>query len=300
MSDPLDTATTEFARHREMLFAIVYNLLGTVADTEDVLQETWLSWTSARGEHINDVRAYLARIAVNAALSRLRRARHEAYVGPWLPEPVVTDAADDVVRADTVSLGLLVVLETLSPLERAVFVLRESFGYEHAEIAEMLGRSPAAVRQLAHRAREHVHARRPRFSPAPAVRRKVTERFLAAAAGGDLTALMEVLAPDVTLWTDGGGTRRAAHRPILGRDKVGRLLASVAPDFPAELDIRHLDLNGEPGVAIVDGDRLFAVVVIELSPEDGRIRAIYGLVNPAKLTGVADALGLVTDAPAAP
>jgi RNA polymerase sigma factor (sigma-70 family) len=265
-----------------------------------VLQETWLSWTSARGEHIGDVRAYLARIAVNAALSRLRRARHEAYVGPWLPEPVVTDAADDVVRADTVSLGLLVVLETLSPLERAVFVLRESFGYEHTEIAEMLGRSPAAVRQLAHRAREHVHARRPRYSPEPAVRRKVTERFLAAAAGGDLTALMEVLAPDVTLWTDGGGAHRAAHRPILGRDKVGRLLAAVASEYPTDLDVRHLTLNGEPGVALVDGDRLFAVGVIELSPEDGLVRNIYGLINPAKLTSVADALGLVTDARSAP
>ncbi|GAB3967258.1 RNA polymerase sigma-70 factor [Actinoallomurus acanthiterrae] len=296
MSDPLDAATAEFARHREMLFAIVYNLLGTVSDTEDVLQETWLSWSSARGEHIGDVRAYLARIAVNAALSRLRRARHEAYVGPWLPEPVVTDTADDVVRADTVSLGLLVVLETLSPLERAVFVLRESFGYEHAEIAEMLGRSPAAVRQLAHRAREHVHARRPRYSPAPAVRRKVTERFLAAAAGGDLTALLEVLAPDVTLWTDGGGTHRAAHRPVLGRDKVGRLLAAVASELPADLDIRHLTLNGEPAVALVDGDRLFAVGVIEVSPEDGLVRNIYGLINPAKLTGVADALGLATEA----
>jgi RNA polymerase sigma-70 factor (ECF subfamily) len=195
----LETTTASFVELRELLFSVVYNLLGTVSDTEDVLQETWLAWASSGREEVANARAYLLRIAVNQALSRLRRERRnrETYVGPWLPEPLATgaDAAEGAERAEAVSLAMLVVLETLTPLERTVFVLHEVFGYEHAEIAAILGRRPAAVRQLAHRAREHVQARRPRCQPDPSAQRAATERFLAAAVGGDLPALLEVLAP---------------------------------------------------------------------------------------------------------
>src|SRR5262245_18075042 len=215
-----DAATRAFVEHRELLFSIVYNLLGSVADAEDVLQETWLAWEARagapQGAGIEHPRAYLVRVAVHQALARQEtiRRRRETYVGLWLPEPLATtpaddaetaDAADTGVRAETVSVALLVVLETLTPLERAVFVLGEVFGFTHPEIAAILGRSPAAIRQVAHRARTHVHARRPRYRTDPGLHRQVTERFAAAVGGGDLPALLRLLAPDVTLWADGGG-----------------------------------------------------------------------------------------------
>ncbi|NED95530.1 sigma-70 family RNA polymerase sigma factor [Phytoactinopolyspora alkaliphila] len=291
--DALDAATRDLAEHRELLFSIGYNILGTVADTEDVLQETWLSWAGADRASVDNVRAYLVRITVNEAMSRLRRMRRmrETYVGPWLPEPLISagDASDEAVRTESVSIALMVVLETLTPLERAVFVLREAFGYGHPEIAEILGRSPAAVRQLAHRAREHVHARRPRTEVDEGSRRAVTERFLAAAAGGDLTALMDVLAPDVELRTDTGGKVRAARQVMVGRDKVARLFASdrVFGEL-SELTVGHVVVNGEPAVALLHPDgSLHSVGVIEVS-EDGRhVCGIYGVINPDKLRRIA-------------
>ncbi len=291
----LDATTTSFAEHRELLFSVVYNLLGTVTDTEDVLQDTWLAWAASGREEVANPRAYLLRIAVNQALSRLRRVRRsrEAYVGPWLPEPLITgaDAADSAERAEAVSLAMLVVLETLTPLERTVFVLHEAFGYDHPEIAAILGRSPAAVRQLAHRAREHVQARRPRYQPDPGARRAATERFLAAAIGGDLHALLDVLAPDVTLWTDAGGKRRAARRVIQGRDKVARLLlAAVTKDLLAVLAIRYAEVNGGPAALLFAGGELFGILVVDPSEQGDRVRAIYGVVNPDKLTWLAGAL----------
>jgi RNA polymerase sigma factor (sigma-70 family) len=291
----LDAATASFAEHRELLFSVAYNVLGTVTDTEDVLQDTWLAWAASGREEVANPRAYLLRIAVNQALSRLRRARRsrEAYVGPWLPEPLATgtDATDNTERAEAVSLAMLVVLETLTPLERTVFVLHEAFGYDHPEIAAILGRSPAAVRQLAHRAREHVQARRPRYQPDPGARRAATERFLAAAVGGDLHALLDVLAPDVTLWTDTGGKVQAARRVIQGRDKVARLLVEGATKYrPADLTIRHADVNGGPAALLFAGDALFGVVAVDVSEEGDRVRAIYTVVNPDKLTWLGRAL----------
>jgi RNA polymerase sigma factor (sigma-70 family) len=287
-----DTATAMFVDHRELLFAIVYNLLGTVSDTEDVLQEAWLSWASANQDRIDNARGYLVRIAVNEALGRLRRARRdrESYVGPWLPEPLATeeDIEDSAIRAESVSLALMVVLETLTPLERAVFVLREAFGYDHGEIAVVLGRSPAAVRQLAHRASQHVQARRPRYQHDARVRRRATERFIDAALGGDVHALMEVLAPSVTMWTDGGGKRRAALRAIKGRDKVVRLLIAVADQYPSELRIRYLDVNGGPAALLLCDRTLFGVVVVDVHEEEERICNIYSMINPDKLTRLAD------------
>ena len=288
----LDAATASFAEHRELLFSVVYNVLGTVTDTEDVLQDTWLAWAANGREEVANPRAYLLRIAVNQALSKLRRERRsrEDYVGPWLPEPLVTgaDAADGTERAEAVSLAMLVVLETLTPLERTVFVLHEAFGYDHPEIAAILERSPAAVRQLAHRAREHVQARRPRFQPDPGARRAATERFLAAAIGGDLPALLEVLAPEVTFWIDTGGKVRAARRVIQGRDKVARLIVAGATNYrPADLTIRHADVNGGPAALLFAGDALFAVVAVDLSEEGDRVRGIYTVVNPDKLRALA-------------
>jgi RNA polymerase sigma-70 factor (ECF subfamily) len=296
-----DTATQVFADHRELLFSIVYNMLGSVTDTEDVLQETWLSWTSRNQapsvERIENPRAYLVRIAVNRALAHQATItrRRETYIGPWLPEPLVSpltdtpipdDAADAAVRAESVSMALLVVLETLTPLERGVFVLHEVFGYAHTEIAEILGRSPSAIRQLAHRAREHVHARRPRYQPDRRVRQQVTERFLAAAVGGDLDALLRILAPEVTLWGDGGGQAAGGLRPLHGRDKVARLLAAVAPRFGEGLSIAYRSVNGDPSAVLFAGDTPYAVIVLDLTPDGSQVCGIYAVANPDKLSHV--------------
>jgi RNA polymerase sigma factor (sigma-70 family) len=268
---------------------------GAVRETTDVLQDTWLAWVAGGREEVNNARAYLVRIALNQALSRLRRARRsrEAYVGPWLPEPLVSraDAVDSAERAEAVSMAMLVALETLTPLERTVFVLREVFGYDHPEIAAILGRSPAAVRQLAHRTREHVQARRPRCQPSPGVQRAATGRFLAAAMGGDLHALLDVLAPDVTLWTDAGGKLPAARRVIQGRDKVARLLVVAVTKYrPTDLTIRYAEVNGGPAALLFAGGELFGVLVVDPSEQGDQVHAIYGVANPDKLTWLAGAL----------
>ena len=278
--------TEVFLGHRELLFSIVYNMLGSVVDTEDVLQETWLAWSGRSGAE--NPRAYLVRIAVNAALARRTtiNRRKEEYVGPWLPEPVITPA-DPVERAETVSLAVLVVLETLTPLERAVFVLHEVFGYSHPEIAEVVERTPAAVRQLAHRAREHVQARRPRFPADPRVREEVTQRFVDAIVGGDLNALMAVLAPDVTLLADGGGKARAAGlRPVLGRDKIAPLIIGDGRRRPVpSLGIRYRTVNGDPSALLLSGDTPFAVIVLDV--EGDQVTGIYAITNPDKLVRLA-------------
>ncbi|MBP2327788.1 RNA polymerase sigma-70 factor (ECF subfamily) [Kibdelosporangium banguiense] len=300
--DPVTgTATQVFNDHRELLFSIVYNMLGTVADTEDVLQETWLSWTARNqgpgAERIDHPRAYLVRIAVNRALAHqaILNRRRETYVGSWLPEPLVSpltdapvphDGADAALRAESVSMALLVILETLTPLERGVFVLHEVFGYAHTEIAEILGRSPAAIRQLAHRAREHVHARRPRYEPDPHVRQQVTERFMAAAIGGDLDALLEILAPDVTLWGDGGGQVQAAGGPLRGRDEVARLIADIGPSTGKGLDIAYRSVNGDPSALLFAGGTPYAVIVLDLTPDGDQVCGIYAVSDPDKLSHV--------------
>ncbi|PWI13735.1 RNA polymerase subunit sigma-24 [Streptomyces sp. Act143] len=292
-----DEATDVFVDHRELLFGIVYNMLGSVADTEDVLQETWLSWTARRAtgsplDGISNPRAYLVRIAVNHALARRAAVnrRRETYVGPWLPEPLVAgDAADDpALRTESVSLAMLVVLESLTPLERAVFVLNEVFGYPHTEIADILDRTPAAVRQVAHRARTHVHARRPLYEAHPRVRREATERFVEAALGGDIGALMEILAPDVTVWTDGGGKRRGAGlRPVRGRDKVARLIAGFrARGASLDLDVRYGQANGDAAAVLFEGGAPYAVMVMDLTPEGDQVSDVYIVTNPDKLEHV--------------
>ncbi|MEU3337860.1 RNA polymerase sigma factor SigJ [Streptomyces sp. NPDC002144] len=290
----VDEATDVFIGHRELLFGLVYNMLGSVADTEDVLQETWLSWTGRGTDGIDNPRAYLVRIAVNHALQRraVITRRRETYIGPWLPEPLVADgdgAEDPALRTESVSLAMLVVLESLTPLERAVFVLNEVFGYAHTEIAEIIDRTPAAVRQLAHRARGHVHARRPLYRAHPRVRREATERFVRAALGGDIAELMEILAPDVTVWTDGGGRRRPAGlKPVHGRDKAVRLINSFATRGrgPTDLDLRYRRVNGDDAAVLFQGDSPYAVMVMDLTPDGDRVSDVYIVTNPDKLTHV--------------
>ena len=281
----LEAATAAFEAQRAYLRAVAYRLLGRVGDAEDVLQEAWLRWREVDRATVMDDRAYLTQVTTRLAIDRLRREqrRRETYVGPWLPEPLALepDVADRIELADSVEMALLVVLETLSPLERAVFVLREAFGAPYEEIALVVDRSEDAVRQLAHRARRHVDERRPRFDADARTRREVTERFLAAAAGGDVDALMELLAPDVTLVSDGGGVVRAALRPIEGADAVARWLAGVAARGLAEPSMEIVELNGGPAAVVRSGGVLQAAIVLGVA--GGRVRAVYLVANPEKL-----------------
>jgi RNA polymerase sigma-70 factor (ECF subfamily) len=276
------TATDSFVEHRNLLFTVAYEMLGSAVDAEDVLQETWLRWSEVDRAEVRDERAYLVRITTRLALNRMRSnaRRREAYVGPWLPEPLLTspDVAEDVELADSVSTAMLVVLETLAPTERAVFVLREVFDLGYDEIAAAVEKSPAAVRQIAHRARAHVSERRPRADVTPSQRDQVIARFLGATASGDLQSLMDVLAPDVVLLTDGGGVKKAALRPILGRDKVLRFLDAVAPEG-VEADV--VVVNGAPALRLlIDGevDGIGTMLV-----ENGLVTGLYIVRNPAKL-----------------
>ena len=282
------TEVDTFEEHRGLLFTVAYEMLGSVADTEDVLQDSWLRWSDVDRSEVRDARAYLVRLVTRQALNRLRtlKRRREAYVGPWLPEPLATtpDVADDVELADSMSIAMLVVLETLTPLERAVFVLREVFGFEYDEIATATDRTPEAVRQLASRARKHVQARRPRVEPPPDGD-AVAQRFVEAAATGDVQRLLEVLAPDVVLTADGGGVIKAALRPISGADKVARFLSAVRPE-DLSIGMEWVQVNGAPGVLVTVGGVLDSVVTLVV--RDGLVREIYFVRNPAKLGHLAE------------
>jgi RNA polymerase sigma-70 factor (ECF subfamily) len=278
------TTADPFHRHRDLLFTVAYEMLSSAADAEDVVQETWLRWSEVDRTTVRDERAYLVRIVTRQALNRIRtlQRRRETYVGPWLPEPLLTapDVAEDVELAESVSTAMLLVLETLTPTERAVFVLREVFGFEYAEIADAVGRSPAAVRQVASRARRHVSSRRP--VPMPRDRAaEVLDRFRDAVAGGDLVALMDVLAPDVVLFTDGGGLRKAALRPIHGADKVLRWMLGVLGSNPATLTFDVAPINGQPAMRIF-GDGVLDVVAT-IRADGGLVTALYLVRNPDKL-----------------
>ncbi|WP_026412536.1 RNA polymerase sigma-70 factor [Actinomadura oligospora] len=283
-------ADDPFTEHRRLLFGTAYQLLGGVADAEDVLQDAWLAWNKADRSGVANPRAYLVRTVTNLALNRLTSARatRESYVGPWLPEPLLTApdrAAEETELADTVSTAMLVVLETLSPVERAVFVLREVFGFSHAEIAGFVDRPEASVRQVAHRAREHVLARRPRYDDDPERRRALTERFMEAASGGDINAVMELLAPDVTCWSDGGGKITAARRPLHGPDHVARwLLGTLTKPVTAGVTLEAATVNGELAVLAVIGGQPIGVVTFDLL--DDRIQNLRFQVNPDKLSGL--------------
>jgi RNA polymerase sigma-70 factor (ECF subfamily) len=281
-----------FARHRSLLFTVAYEMLGSASDAEDVVQETWLRWAGVDQETVRDHRAYLVRIVTRQALNRLRSQtrRREDYVGEWLPEPLLTspDVAADVELAESVSIAMLTVLETLGPDERAVFVLREVFDTPYDEIAEAVGKSAVAVRQIAHRARDHVAARRPRMTVTATEQEEVVERFLAAVRGGDLQGLLDVLAPDVVAVADGGGVAPAARRPIEGADKVAAFLVRAADT--AGLEVSSAWINGAPG-ARIDIAGVFNTVV-SLTVDDGRINGIYAISNPNKLARLGDVAAL--------
>ncbi|HEY9440473.1 MAG TPA: RNA polymerase sigma-70 factor [Streptomyces sp.] len=280
----VNAATEVFVAHRNLLFTVAYEMLGSAADAEDVLQEAWLRWAGVDLGEVRDQRAYLVRITTRQALSRLRTLsrRRESYVGSWLPEPLLTtpDVAEDVELADSVSMAMLLVMETLAPTERAVFVLREVFALGYDEIAEAVDKSPAAVRQIAHRARAHVAARRPRGTVSPAESRDALDAFLRATETGDLQGLLDVLAPDVVLVGDGGGVKQAIPRPVVGADKVARLLIGGMARFTTA-SLRPVQVNAHPALVFRLDGVIDTVVAVRL--DDGLITGLYAVRNPAKL-----------------
>jgi RNA polymerase sigma-70 factor, ECF subfamily len=281
-----DPATEAFLAYRNLLFTVAYEMLGSAADAEDVLQETWLRWAGVDLGTVRDQRAYLVRITTRQALARLRTLgrRKESYIGPWLPEPLLTspDVAEDIELADSVSMAMLLVLETLTPTERAVFVLREVFDLGYDEIGGAVDKSPAAVRQIAHRARAHVAARRPRGVVSAAETRDALEAFQRAAETGDLQSLVDILAPDVVLLGDGGGVKQAVPRPIVGAGKVARLLATGLGRIAGRVSLGPAQVNGYPALILrLDGE-IDTVVAVRI--DDGLITGLYAVRNPEKLS----------------
>jgi RNA polymerase sigma-70 factor (ECF subfamily) len=279
-------ATEAFVAHRNLLFTVAYEMLGSAADAEDVLQETWLRWVKVDQSQVSDQRAYLVRITTRQALNRLRtvKRRREAYVGQWLPEPLLTtpDVAEDAELAESMSMAMMLVLESLSPTERAVFVLREVFEVDYDEIAEAVGKSPDAVRQIAHRARRHVDARRPRSTASPRQTRAALESFQRALETGNPQEFLDVLAPDVVLLSDGGGVKRAALIPVTGAEKVARFYLGTSAKVAATIRCEPTVVNGSPALAVYrDGD-LDGVMAARV--EGDRITGLYVVRNPEKLT----------------
>ena len=273
-----------FVAHRGLLFTVAYEMLGSAADADDVVQETWLRWVAVDLEQVREHRAYLVRITTRQALNRLRTVsrRREDYVGEWLPEPLLTspDVAEDVELAESVSIAMLTVLETLAPVERAVLVLHEVFDVPYEEIAEAVGKSSAAVRQIAHRARAHVAARRPRMVVTPTEQQRVVDRFLAALRAGDVQGLMDVLAPDVVVVADGGGLAPAARRPVHGRERVLSYLSRF-PEFVPDVQITTPLVNGAVAARIDPGGELETTITFVV--EGGVITRMYAIRNPHKL-----------------
>jgi RNA polymerase sigma-70 factor (TIGR02957 family) len=278
----MDRATEAFVAHRNLLYTVAYEMLGSAADAEDVLQETWLRWAGVDLGPVQDQRAYLVAITTRQALTRLRtlRRRKESYVGPWLPEPLLTapDVAEDVELADSVSMAVLLVLETLTPAERAVFVLREVFDLAYDEIAEAIGKSPAAARQIAHRARTHVAARRPREIVSMAETRSAIEAFRRAIVTGDLQRLLDILAPEVVFLSDGGGVVRAALAPVVGASSVTRVLGRIA----ATASLQPAHVNGYPALILRINGEIDTVMAVRI--DDGLITGLYAVRNPEKLS----------------
>ena len=284
-ADRMDSATEAFVAHRNLLFTVAYEMLGSAADAEDVLQETWLRWAGVDLETVHNQRAYLVRITTRQALIRLRTLgrRKESYVGTWLPEPLLTtpDVAEDVELADSVSMAVLLVLETLTPTERAVFVLREVFDLGYDEIADAVDKTPAAIRQIAHRARAHVAARRPRGIVSSAETREALDAFQRAAETGDLQGLLDILAPDVVFLGDGGGVKQAVLRPVVGADRVARVLAAGLSRIAAA-SLQPVQVNGYPALILRFDGEVDTVVAVRI--DDGLITGLYAVRNPEKLS----------------
>jgi RNA polymerase sigma-70 factor (TIGR02957 family) len=281
-----------FVAHRSLLFTVAYELLGSAADAEDVVQEAWLRWADVDPAAVRNPRAYLVRTVSRQALNRLRTLsrRRDDYVGEWLPEPLLTtpDVAEDVELAESVSIAMLAVLESLTPTERAVFVLHEVFDVPYGEIADAVDKPAATVRQIAHRARGHVAARRPRVKVSPREQELVMTSFLSALQTGDINGLVSVMAPDVVLVTDGGGIKKAALRPIAGVEKVLRFLSAVTPT-DATMDSAPIWVNGQPAVRIDLNGELDTIATAEIV--NGLVTRLYIIRNPEKLGRLAEATG---------
>lgn len=284
--------TDPYLTHRNLLFTVAYEMLGSAADAEDVLQESWLKWSRVDQEQVRDARAYLVRVVTRTSLDRLRALsrRREEYVGPWLPEPLLTapDVAEDAELADSLSTAMLLVLETLTPTERAVFLLRDVFELGYDELAGAVGKSEAAVRQIASRARGHVAARRPRGATSQAENRRALEAFLAALETGELQPLVDLLAPDVVALGDGGGVKQALPRPVSGAHKVGPLMRiglSTSRELGMTGEVVHV--NGWPALLLrLDGE---VEAVVSVRVDDGLVSGIYTVRNPEKLSRLAEA-----------
>ncbi|WP_025738238.1 RNA polymerase sigma-70 factor [Mycobacterium genavense] len=281
-----------FTLLRPLLFTIAYEILGSATEADDVLQDSYLRWADVDLSAVRDTKSYLAQLVTRQALNALRAGarRREEYVGPWLPEPLLLDDQDpatDFVLAESVSMAMLVLLETLSPDERAVFVLREVFGFDYGEIADAVGKPSATVRQVAHQAREHVRARRKRFDTDPARNAEITAQFLATAASGDLDGLMAMLAPDATWMADSGGKVSAARRPVVGAERVARAVAGLMRKAPAALRVEMVTCNSAPAVLLYLGDQLEGVITLEIIGD--KITNFYVMRNPDKLTALATA-----------
>jgi RNA polymerase sigma-70 factor, ECF subfamily len=290
-----------FTLLRPLLFTIAYEILGTATESDDVLQDSYLRWAEVDLSTVRDTKSYLARLVTRQALNALRAGarRREDYVGPWLPEPLLLDEQDpsaDVVLAESVSMAMLVLLETLGPDERAVFVLREVFGFDYNEIAAAVDKSTAAVRQIAHRAREHVQARRRRFAPVdPEQNARIAAEFMAAASTGDVQTVMSMLAPDVAWTADSGGKASAARRPVVGAEKVARAvvgLMSRAVHIP-DVRVEPVICNSAPALILYRGDHLEGVFTVEIV--DGKITNFYAMRNPEKLVALATAREISRD-----
>jgi RNA polymerase sigma-70 factor (ECF subfamily) len=288
-----DVHVERFTQLRPLLFTIAYEILGSATESDDVLQESYLRWAEVDLSTVQDTKAYLAQLVTRQSLNSLRAQsrRREDYVGPWLPEPLLLetggnkDASSDVILAESVSMAMLVVLETLTPDERAVFVLREVFGFSHDEIAATIGKSTAAVRQMAHRAREHVQSRRKRFEPVdPKLSMEITARFFAAASTGDLDGLLEMLTDDVEWTADSDGKVSAARRPVVGADKVARVIIGLVRVAGESGRVEPAMYNNAPALKLYLGDSFEGIITVEIT--DGKISHFYAMRNPDKLTGV--------------
>lgn len=285
----MNTALEQFEAERQRLFGVAYRLLGSVADSEDILQEAYLRWMDQAHVEVRNPAAFLTTVVSRLALDRLRSAQHrrEQYVGPWLPEPLVTEAGPDdaAVLAESLTLGFLTVLERLGPVERAVFVLHDVFAMSFAEIASVVDRTEANCRQIAHRARERVHAERIRFEPSEQESTDLVDAFLGAVVGGDVASLEALLAADVVHVSDGGADQHAARRPILGRDRVARFLVNLAKRAPEGVGIERVTLNGDPGFIVIIDDEPYAAFALRIN--DGLVSNIWGIVNPDKIAHLA-------------
>lgn len=287
-----DEHAERFVHLRPLLFTIAYEILGSATESDDVLQDSYLRWADVDLSMVRDTKSYLAQLVTRQALNARRAGarRREDYIGPWLPEPLLLDdrdASSDLVLAESVSMAMLVLLETLGPDERAVFVLREVFGFDYDGIAGAVGRSVATVRQMAHRAREHVQARRTRFEPIDAARTaQITEQFMTAAATGDMEGLLSMLAPDATWTADSGGKATAARRPVVGAKKVAAAIIGffrLGQRLP-DVQFETMNCNNAPAVIVYSGDHLEGVFLAEII--DAKITNFYAIRNPDKLAAI--------------